>query len=112
MLYGEDCERKRGETLMNYTARRQILFCYLDNTGIRSPEDAREYLLLRDSKISATAWDTITTRTESSHDYNVIITSLRRFERPVPGHGGHTVAGLGAFAEITVGNVLKRCGNV
>ena len=98
-LYGEDCKCKRRETLMNYTARRQILFRYLDQTGIRLPEDATGYLLLRDSKISAQAWDTITTWTNKSYDYNGIIASLRRLKRPIPGHSGHTVTGLGAFVE-------------
>ena len=32
------------------------------------------------------------------------ITSLRRSERSVPGHAGHTVTGLGAFVENTVDN--------
>ena len=103
-LYSEDCKRNRGETLMSYTARRQILFHYLDNTGIRVPEDANGYLLLRDCKISTTAWDTITTWTKSSYDYTVIISSLRRLERPVPGHGGHTVTGLAAFVDDTFDN--------
>ena len=54
---------------------------------------------MRDSKISAQAWDTCTTWTKGSYDYEVIIECLRRLERPIPGHGGHTATNLGHFVE-------------
>ena len=38
------------------------------------------------------------------YDYNTVIASLRRLERPVPGHGGHTSIGLSAFVENTADN--------
>ena len=98
-LYSDDCICKKGEALLSCTAKRRILFRYLDNTGIRLPDDAKGYLILRDSKISATAWDTITTWTKSSYDYNTVIASLRRLERPAPGHGGHTSTGLSTYVE-------------
>lgn len=34
----------------------------------------------------------------------MIITSLRRLERPAPGHRGLTITGLAAFVEDTVDN--------
>ena len=98
-LYSDQCRRSRGETLLSYACRRQILFRYLENSGISLPNDAKGYLLLRDSKISAIAWDTITTWTKSSYDYTMVIWSLRRLVRPVPGRGGHTSIGIGAHVE-------------
>ena len=98
-LYSDQCKRMREEKLMSYTSRRQILFRYLDNTGIRLPSDAKGYLLMRDSKISAQAWDTCTTWTNNSCDYDSIVSCLRRLEKPIPGHGGHTTTKLGAVVE-------------
>jgi hypothetical protein len=94
-LYSEQCKRNRGETLLSYTARWRILFRYLDSAGIRLPAEAKGYLLMRDSK----AWDTCTTWTKGSYDYDVIIDCLRMLERPIPGHGGHTATNLGRFVE-------------
>jgi hypothetical protein len=98
-LFSDQRRRPRGETLISYTACRQILFRYLENNGISLPSDAKGYLLMRDSKVSAQAWDTVTTWTRNSYDYEVIIESLRRLERPIPGQGGHIVTNLGAFVE-------------
>ena len=40
-LYSDQCRRSRGETLLSYTSRRQILFRYLENSGIGLPNDAK-----------------------------------------------------------------------
>ena len=98
-LYSDQCRRSRGEALLSYTSCRQFLFRYLENSGISLPNDAKGYLLLRDSKISAQAWDTVTTWTKNSYDYQTIIGALRRLERPIPGQGGHIVTNSGASIE-------------
>ena len=98
-LYSEYCKRKRGKAVRKYTARRQILFRYLDRAGIRLPDEAKGHLLLRDWKIYAQAWDTFTTWTKRSYDYTVIISCLRRLERPMPGRGGRAATSLGVFLE-------------
>ena len=95
-LFHHDGHRKKGESLFVYASRKRTLFKDLERAKCKLPDEALGYILLRDAKLSTTAWDTITTWTQGDFSYDIINKSLRKLERPVPGHGGHH-SGLNAW---------------
>ena len=89
-----------------YTSRKTLLFNQLASVGCSLPSDAKGYILIRDAKISSSAWDTVVQWTKGSYDFDELRSALRRLERPLPGQGARTTH-LAAFTEYDSGEATS-----
>ena len=85
-IYDKDCERRKGETLLLYTDRKQRLFDDMlkADEPIELPDKMRGYLLIKHAHLNTNAHDTMTRWTENQLDWKTVFDNLRKLERPVP----------------------------
>ena len=93
-LYSDKKSRKKGESMLQYVARKKTLFRELQKAGAPLPDEMKGYLLLRDATLSDRARDTMETWTAGAYDWDTIEKYLKKLERPVPGASSNHITGL------------------
>ena len=85
-IYDKDCERKKGETLLLYTDRKQRLFedMLKADEPCELPAKMRGYLLIKHAHLNTNAHDTMTRWTENALDWQTVFDNLRKLKRPIP----------------------------
>ena len=94
-FYSEETNRSKGDVMVNYQARKRVLFREIEKHFELSSE-LKGYMLLREPKLNDTEWDTIETWTEGSYDFERVSEQLRKLERPAPpSKGNYRLRGTG-----------------
>ena len=81
-IFAPQSRRQRGETLIQYIAKKRSLFSEMKRVGLDMPAQALGYLLLRDAQLSEAQSHTAETWLSGSYDVQQVAACLRKLERP------------------------------
>ena len=106
-LFDKDTYRRKQESFLSYTMRRQYQWDALEKQGWTIPDEPKAYLLRKCANLSDKQQELIELWTKSEYNYSEMESMLKRLD--MPSHGGHyagrVVAGFqhdedhGAFDE-------------
>lgn len=82
-LFEPDSRRRKGESMIQYLTHKNVLLKELDRAQCVSPDNAKGYIMMRDSNLPASAWDTVENWSQGTYGHKGICTYLKKLERPI-----------------------------
>eukprot|EP00971_Amphidinium_carterae_P098496 1947929-Amphidinium_carterae.2 len=81
-IFGPSAARQRGETLLQYSARKLQLWRELDNAGCTIPDAAKAYITFKHANMSEKQQEALVQAVNGNWTVDEVVSRLRQAERP------------------------------